>query len=220
MKAPKQWLLRAYCQLLCIGTLKLIVISSFWRWGNRASEMWGHLPRSHSDTDWIFASLQNSYFEALIHSVMVISRFGLWKVIRFGWSIKDGISVLIKERDQNTHTHTHTHTLSLSLFLSLLHVMTQWEGGHLQTWKRALSGTEPASTLILNFPVSKTVWNNCQSLGHPACGCDSRQSWLRSVVNNYFWAPRFVPRSAVASGHDLAILQPSLFLSELFVWVQ
>ena len=119
MKAPKQWLLRAYCQLLCIGTLKLIVISSFWRWGNRASEMWGHSPRSHSDTDWIFASLQNSFFEALIHSVMVISRFGLWKVIRFGWSIKDGISVRIKERDQNTHTHTHTHTLCLSLFFSL-----------------------------------------------------------------------------------------------------
>ena len=70
-KAPKQWLLRAYCRLLYICDLKLDVISLFWRWVNWASERWGNLPRSHGDMDWMFVSLQNSYCAALIHSVMV-----------------------------------------------------------------------------------------------------------------------------------------------------
>ena len=111
----------------------------------------------------------------------------------------------------NVHAHTHTHTLSLSLSLSLClslslsRVTTQWEGGHLQTWKRASWGTRSASTLILNFPAFRTARNKSQLLGHPVCGCYSRQSWLRHIVNNYFWASRSAHRSSVASVRDLAI---------------
>ena len=55
------------------------------------------------------------------------------------------ISALIRARDTR------------ACFSSLCHVRTQWEGGHLQTRRRAFTRTQLCLHIDLGLPASRTV---------------------------------------------------------------
>lgn len=116
-----------------------------------------HLNSSVWCCDGLNVFPRSSSFEPLILSVIAFGIRGLSEVIRLRWDHRDGASLM-----EFVSLEEEEKRLELTLSLSVPPVLPHRKNTTIcKPEKKASSGTESASTFILNFSFSKIVRKKC-----------------------------------------------------------